>query len=157
MLSIIKGSSTHDFKSTSQWYSISSGSDFAKFPWKYLLFFLRSNPFFWPHACQSGHLSGCYQRSTTVPSHLVFHSSRLAGSPSSHQTSRLVSHRYFLQHQLILGILSRKLALPHAQIYPLSSSDVLPFFPPKVHWSLWRGSCPETTCLCLMESKPNWG
>ncbi len=140
-----------------QWYSISCRSDFHKFTWKYLLFFLRSNRFFWPRPCQSGHLSGCYQRTTSPPSSLAIHSSRLAGSPSSHQTSRLVSHRYVLQHQLILGILSKKLALPHAQIYPLSSSVVLSFLPPVVHWNLWRGSCPETTCFCLMESKPNWG
>ena len=29
----------------------------------------------------------------------------------SHQTSRLVCHRYFLQHQLVLGIFPKKLAL----------------------------------------------
>ena len=77
-------------------------------------------------------ISLCYQRTTSPLSSLAFHSSRLAGSPSSHQTSRLASHRYFLQHQLILGILSKKLALSHAQIYPLLSSVVLPFLPPLV-------------------------
>ena len=58
---------------------------------------------------------------------------RLAGSPSSHQTYRLVSYRYFLKHQLILGILSKNLALSRAQIYPLSSSVGLPFLPFMVH------------------------
>ena len=42
-----------------QRYSISSGSDFDKFPQKYLLFFLLFNRIFWPRPCQSGHLSGC--------------------------------------------------------------------------------------------------
>ena len=82
-------------------------------------------------------IPGCYQRTISAPLSLAFHSSRLAGSPSSHQTSRLVSHRYFLKHHLILGIISKKFALPHAQIYPLSSSVVLPFLPPLVHLSLW--------------------
>ena len=58
--------------------------------------------------------------------------SRLAGTSSSPQTSGLVSYLYFLRHHLILGILSKKLGLSHAQIYPISSSVVLPFLPPMV-------------------------
>ena len=38
-----------------------------------------------------------------------------------------------LQYQLILGIISKKLALSPAQIYPLESSVVLPFLAPMVH------------------------
>jgi len=62
-----------------------------------------------------------------------FHPARLAGSSSSHQTSRLVSHFESHQHELILGIFSKKFALSHAQIYPISSSVILPFLPPMVH------------------------
>ena len=42
---------------------------------------------------------------------LAFHSDRLAGTSSNHHTSRLVSHLNFLERQLILGIISKKLAL----------------------------------------------
>ena len=60
----------------------------------------------------------------------------------SSKATRLVSHRYFLQHQLILGILSKKLALSHAQIYPLLSSVVLPFLHP---W--FTEACGEAVVL----------
>ena len=59
--------------STNVTLSFSSGSDFDKFLWQYLLLFLRSNRFLWPRPYQNEHLSGYYQRTTSPPSSLAFH------------------------------------------------------------------------------------